>query len=144
MEKKDFVLGVLASSNGAVHTPVQVQKLFFMVDKKISTAIGGPYFNFIPYDYGPFDIEIYNVLKQLREEGDAETLYSFSGFRHYKLTAQGQKKGEDILKTWDKKVSDYIAELSKWVRSLSFAELVSAIYKSYPEMKANSVFRSTE
>ena len=34
-----------------------------------------------------------------------------------------------------------IEQVSKFVRSLSFEQLVSAIYKAYPRMKANSVFR---
>jgi hypothetical protein len=31
--------------------------------------------------------------------------------------------------------------LSEFVRKLSFSELVSAIYKEYPEMKKYSIFR---
>ncbi|MBU1999320.1 MAG: hypothetical protein KKE64_07500 [Candidatus Omnitrophica bacterium] len=143
MDRKEIVLAALAASNGAEHTPVQVQKLFFVVDREISQLVGGPFFNFVAYDYGPFDSDVYNVLRQLGEDGNAETLYYRpSGFRRYKLTAQGQEKGTSILQGLDKKASEYIVALSGWIRKLSFAELVSAIYKAYPEMKANSVFRS--
>jgi uncharacterized phage-associated protein len=143
MEKKEFVLAALAVSVGAEHTPVQVQKLFFVIDREIPQLVGGPFFNFIAYDYGPFDSDVYNVLRQLEEDGDVQTLYCCpSGFRHYKLTAQGQDKGVSILQRLDKKASEYITALSDKIRKLSFAELVSAIYKAYPEMKANSVFRS--
>ena len=144
LENKDFVLGVLAGSNGAEHTPVQVQKLFFIIDREISKSIGGPYFNFTAYDYGPFDSKVYDELKKLEQDGDVETSHYSSGLRRYKFTIQGQEKGTTVLKSWGKKVSDYIIALSNWVRSLSFAELVSAIYKAYPEMKVNSVFRGTE
>lgn len=144
MEKKDFVLGVLAASNEAEHTPVQVQKLFFIIDKEISKSMGGPYFNFTAYDYGPFDSQVYFELKKLEEEGDVEILQGVSGLRRYRLTVQGQGKGMNLLKSWDRKIADYIIALSGWVRSLTFTELVSAIYKTYPEMKANSVFRSAE
>jgi len=143
MEKKEFVLAAFAASGGAEHTPVQVQKLFFVIDREIPQLVGGPFFNFVAYDYGPFDCDVYNVLKQLEEDGDAQILYCCpSGFRRYKLTAQGQQKGEGLLGTLDKKASEYIMALSDKIRKLSFAELVSAIYKAYPEMKANSVFRS--
>ena len=143
MDKKEFVLAALAASSGAEYTPVQVQKLFFVVDREISQVVGGPFFNFIAYDYGPFDSDVYNVLRQLEEDGNVQTLYySPSGFRRYKLTAQGQVKGVGIFQGLDKKVSDYITTLSDKIRKLSFAELVSAIYQAYPEMKANSVFRS--
>lgn len=143
MDRKEFVLAALAASNGAEHTPVQVQKLFFVVDREIPQLVGGPFFNFVAYDYGPFDSDVYSVLRQLEEDGDSETLNCRpSGFRRYKLTAQGQEKGMGILQGLDKKASDYIVALSDWIRKLSFVELVSAIYKAYPEMKANSVFRS--
>lgn len=141
MEKKDFVLAILSSVKGAEYTPVQVQKLFFIIDKKVSTLVGGPYFNFTPYHYGPFDSEVYDILRQLEEDKDAETLCSTSNVRRYKLTVQGQEKGEIAINTLDKEASDYIKNLSNWIRNLSFAELVSSVYKAFPDMKVNSVFR---
>jgi hypothetical protein len=41
----------------------------------------------------------------------------------------------------DKKAIAYIRQASEFVRSLSFTQLVSAIYKAYPEMRENSVFQ---
>jgi hypothetical protein len=41
----------------------------------------------------------------------------------------------------DEQARDYIDRESIFVRSLSFPELVAAIYKAYPEMRANSVFQ---
>lgn len=35
----------------------------------------------------------------------------------------------------------YIGKVSTFVRTRSFNDLVSAIYKAFPEMKANSIFR---
>ena len=35
----------------------------------------------------------------------------------------------------------FLTRLGTWVRSLGFKELVSAIYREFPEMRANSVFR---
>jgi hypothetical protein len=35
----------------------------------------------------------------------------------------------------------YIQDVNALVRKLSFAELVASIYKAFPEMKVNSVFR---
>jgi len=140
MDRNDFVLAVFATSDGAIHTPVQVQKLFFLIDKKTSEEVGGPYFDFSPYDYGPFDIEVYNEISRLSLKEDMEIVTN-QRFKKYKLTTQGQKKGEEILNSLDEITVEYIKKLSEFVRSLSFAELVSTIYKAYPEMKVNSVFR---
>lgn len=143
MEKKEILLAALATAEGAIHTPVQIQKLLFLIDKKIPTLIGGPYFNFSPYAYGPFDVEIYNLLEELAQEQNVEIISNPNlRWSKYRLTIKGQKKGEEILNTLDKKAADYIKELSSFVRSLSFAELVAAIYNEYPEMKENSVFES--
>ena len=49
-------------------------------------------------------------------------------------------KAAELSAGIDEPVMSYIKEVSKFVRALSFADLVSAIYKAYPEMKANSVF----
>ena len=141
MEKKEIILAVLATAEGAVHTPVQIQKLLFLIDKKIPNFINGPYFTFIPYSYGPFDAEIYNLLEELAQEENVEIISAPNlRWAKYRLTINGQKKGEKTLNTLDKKVVEYIIMLSSFVRSLSFAELVSTIYKEFPEMKKNSIF----
>ena len=40
----------------------------------------------------------------------------------------------------DDNVRDYMGEVVSYVRDRSFSELVSAIYREYPEMQENSVF----
>jgi len=142
MDKKEIVLVALSASNGALHTPVQIQKLLFLIDKKVDGLPGAPYFNFTAYDYGPFDKEIYSVLGQLGADGDVEILQNpVSRLSQYRLSSQGQTKGQELLEALDQEKAGYIKELSQYVRSLSFAELVSAIYREFPEMKVNSVFR---
>lgn len=142
MEKKEIVLAALAASDGAFHTPVQIQKLLFLIQNKIPHLPDSPYFNFIAYDYGPFDKEIYSVLGELNAEGDVEIVQNFSlRVSQYKLSCQGQAKGQEVIASLEPAAANYIRELSKFVRSLSFAELVSAIYREFPDMKANSIFK---
>ena len=144
MDRNELTLAVLAASGGGAHTPVQVQKLFFLIDRKMADSLGGPFFNFVPYDYGPFDKDVYRAIEELAESGDAEiTKNPDTKLNEYRLTVGGQKKGEKILYSLDAGNIGFIKELSEFVRSLSFAELVAAIYKAYPEMKANSVFKET-
>jgi uncharacterized protein len=142
MQKQELVLAALAASNGAAHTPVQVQKLFFLLDRKIPSLVGGPHFNFNPDDYGPFDSDVYSVLESLERVGDVE-IERVADLRKkmYRATPIGQEKGEALLSRLAPDVRDYIEKLSGWVRKLSFAQLVTAIYAEYPDMKANSIFR---
>jgi hypothetical protein len=53
----------------------------------------------------------------------------------------GQESGLALLNDLPPNTKNYIIQLSEFVRSLSFSALVSAIYKAYPAMRANSVFQ---
>jgi hypothetical protein len=139
MNKKEVLL--LALSGGHRFSPVQVQKLFFLIDKNVGAQIGGPFFNFSPYDYGPFDKAVYNELSSLKDTGLIEVYdNSHPSQRCYLLSKAGEVEAEDVLKRQQPQVVDYILSLSRFVRSLSFKDLVSAIYKAYPDMKINSIF----
>lgn len=136
-----MILAAMASSKKTDYTPVQIQKLLFLLDKKIPD-LGSPHFNFMPYDYGPFSVEIYQLLEDFDNTGEVNILRSVtSGIKKFRLTLAGQQAGEKLLVSLDPKTRDYMAKLSDFVKSLSFAELVSTIYNEYPEMKKHSVFR---
>jgi len=142
MNRNDFVLAVFASSNNAIYSPVQIQKLFFLIEKKIPEISENNYFNFTPYNYGPFDPNIYDVISELISTEDLEMIIDInSKIIKYNTTKKGQIRGEHILHSLGEKVADKIRILSEFVRKLSFSELVSAIYKEYPDMKKYSIFR---
>ena len=58
-----------------------------------------------------------------------------------RLTEDGQKRAKTDFQKLPDRYQRYVSEVAEYVRRLSFAQLVSAIYKQYPEMKENSVFR---
>lgn len=140
MEKKKLVLAALAAANGDAHTPVQVQKLFFLIDREIADLVGGPHFDFTPYDYGPFDRKVYEALEILTTQGLVETIPEKT-WKSFRLSPEGQRFGSEILSSLTKEAQDFIVKASEFVRSLTFQQLVAAIYKAYPEMRANSVFQ---
>ncbi|MBX9579140.1 MAG: hypothetical protein K2X87_02440 [Gemmataceae bacterium] len=142
MTRRDYVLAVLAASNGAALTPVQVQKLFFLLDRKAPHLTGGPHFQFEAFDYGPFDKGIYSELRTLATMGYAEIESPpNTPVRRYRATEAGVRHGRQVLDGLPAGAAGYNRDLSAWVRGQSFASLVSAIYNEYPDMKANSVFR---
>lgn len=143
MDRKGIVLAGLSTGNCGLFTPVQVQKLFFLIDKNLSGRInnGQTFFNFEPYNYGPFDKNVYVTLEDLAGDGYVETVTQES-WTSYRLTQKGQEEGERILSGLSPEEKGYIKEVSDFVRRLSFSQLVSAIYKAYPEMKVNSAFQS--
>lgn len=140
MTKREIILAALATAKGSRHTPVQVQKLLFLIDKEIPVPVNGPHFNFQPYNYGPFDKAVYDELIALASEGCVEIIPE-NTWLSYRLTQTGQEEGDKLLGSLQADARDYIDKASQFVRSLSFSQLVSAIYKAYPEMQVNSVFR---
>ena len=141
MTREELMLAAMSPAGTGPFSPVQVQKLFFLLDRNISAQTKGPHFRFEPYDYGPFDKEVYWELENLKDGGQVEIAESTEhGPRTYRLTNDGLNKGEEILGELTEPVQQYIRKVVKVVRSLSFSQLVSAIYQAYPEMKKNSVF----
>jgi uncharacterized protein len=141
MNRSDLTLAALAAGGeNATYSPVQVQKLFFLIDREATHLVGGPYFNFVPYDYGPFDKSVYDELTSLAAS-DLARVENTGRYRVYSLSQRGYGEGLDRLSRLSNATQTYIKGLAGWVRGLSFEQLVAAIYNRYPEMKANSVFR---
>ena len=141
MKRPEFVLAVMAAGDSQF-SPVQIQKMFFLLDRNVSKKVGGRKFKFRPYDYGPFDMAVYQEVDALKAHGLA-TVDGDGSDRKYGLTREGREQGQVALEKLPEGVQVYAREVADWVRSLSFSELVSAIYRDYPDMKINSVFRES-
>ena len=141
MQRTELVVAALAASGARkAFTPVQVQKLFFLLDREAPHLFSGPHFDFQPYDYGPFDRAVYIELDNLSATGMVQ-IENSGRVRRYCLTNGGMKLGEDVLLTMSNASRDYLQKLSEWIAALSFQQLVSAVYLRHPDMKVNSVFQ---
>lgn len=141
--RQELVLAALAAGQSTSElSPVQAQKLFFLLDKNVAGALGGEQYSFKPYDYGPFDSAVYSDLDwlSLPQEACVEVVRN-GNYRTYRLTDQGRARGLERLNGLDAETRDYFGRAKDWVKSLSFQALVRAIYQAYPEMRANSIFR---
>lgn len=141
MQRDELILAAMAPGGGYRYSPVQMQKLLFLIDRQIPERVGGPYFRFEPYHYGPFDRDVYNELDLLAERGLVAIEYNASP-RTFALTAEGGAWGDAALSGLPPNARDFIVRASNFVRAQSFSSLVSAIYKAFPDMRANSVFQS--
>ena len=131
----------MSPAKGERHSPVQIQKLLFLLDQEIPDLIGGRHFKFKPYHYGPFDRAVYSVLGELAKEGKIHISVLSGDYHNYSLTPSGLEEGEGIFKELSEIAQDYIQRCSEFVRSHDFPNLVAAIYKAYPQMRRNSVFQ---
>jgi len=119
-------------------TPAQLQKALFLLGKK--GKVGGSFYNFRPYNFGPFSAEIYQDAELLEAEGLVRIDRKEPGrpWALYAATADGIAAADSIKV--DGKTRDYLQRLVEWARSLSFQQLVSAVYREFPEQRVNSVF----
>ena len=141
MTRQEFVLMAMAAGHGDAHNSVQVQKLFFLIERKVPQAVGGPYFTFVPDAYGPLDLEVYAELSALSAKGLVSIYEARDTVRVYCLTSAGRTVGEAMLAKLEPETAEYLRTLSAWVRRQRFEELVSAVYYAYPEMRVNGVFQ---
>ncbi len=137
----ELVMVAMSPAGTGPFTPVQIQKLVFLIEDRLGKPLGGQNFHFQPYDYGPFDKAVYYALESLSEASYVDISWDSAGLRRYSLTEAGEKQAKALTKKIvNKDIATGIRKLCDWVRSQTFSGLVSAIYKAYPPMKANSVF----
>ena len=109
-----------------------------MIDREIAHRIGGPFFNFQPYHYGPFDVAVYQHLEEL--EASKHVAVDDSGrYGCYFLTESGYERGVAILGRLEEVVATYSGRVARWVRFMPYRRMLAAIYRRYPETAVNSV-----
>src|SRR5437764_13543901 len=113
-----MALAALAPAGGAPHSPVQVQKLLFLIDRNLSSLLGGPSFDFQPYHYGPFDREVYATLEDLAKQGLVEiTQGQGNKWPDYRLTAAGQSRAARIVDGLEERALRDVQRAAAFVRS---------------------------
>ncbi len=139
--RRDIVAAALAAAGpGASFDPIRAQKLMFLIDREVSDRIGGPFFHFKPYHYGPFDRAIYDVIGRLVEAGTVRVDNS-GPYNRYQLTESGHRRGEATLASLPASVADYMRRAARWICLMPYRRMLAAIYREYPEMAVNSVVR---
>ena len=141
MDRNSLLLLIIgyAGENGL--SPVQLQKCLFLLGKEFEGKIEN-FYNFKPYNYGPFDRLVYIEAEEFADKG----LVKFERvdgkqWVKYRVAEKGLPEFEKNKESVEKKMNNYLAKLVPWVQSLSFRQLVSVIYKHYPEYQVNSLLK---
>lgn len=141
MKRADVLLAALAAAERKYFYPVHLQKTLFLVDYKLPQLFHQRY-AFQPYDYGPFDKDVYADADALQHAGLVAIVQEPGEYyRTYCATAKGLEVGEHLLAAMPPQSAVLVRQIANIVTRLGFKELVTAIYKSFPEMKVNSVFK---
>jgi hypothetical protein len=143
LSRDEIVLIVLALAKGESFTPVQIQKSLFLASDKVASAFRhDSRYDFQPYDYGPFDRQVYSDVEVLERMGLAQVNQQpGSRWRTYSASPRGVAQGHLLAERLTGEQRQILDTIVKLVRSLSFNDLVSAIYRAYPNMRERSVFR---
>jgi len=141
MERKNWTLLVINAAGFNGLSPVQLQKSLFLISKNLSSIVGSSFYNFEPYDYGPFDANVYADARLLVQEGLVRmNRVSGQNWVYYTITPEGAEAARRVESTISPEAAEYVHKVVAWVRQLSFVDLITAIYRAYPEYQVNSVF----
>jgi uncharacterized protein len=143
LSRHEVALVILSLANGEPFTPVQIQKALFLASDKARDAFRpDSHYNFQPYDYGPFDWQVYADVEMLERHGLAQIGLNPDGrWKTYAATGSGIAAAQRFSERLTPNQIEMLRRIVRLVRSLSFTELVSSIYRGYPEMQVRSVFR---
>ena len=143
MKRSDWNLLILAAAGQRGLTPVQFQKTLFLLGKHFQQEVEAeePFYDFQPYNYGVFDADVYCDAEKMQPAGLTKVQDSGSGYKQYYAAPAGMERAHQLSAALPGRVTENVNELVKWAQSLSFSQLVQAVYTSYPETKANSIFK---
>lgn len=96
-------------------------------------------FDFVAYDYGPFDSSVYRSRDDLIRRGLLGA--SRPGrYDRYWVTDAGEQRIAQLKQTVSKEVVDFLHQVGAYVTSRSFADLLQEIYATFPKFAERSVF----
>lgn len=141
--RQKSLLAFLGADGGGALDPVRIMKGMFVFCQE-APAVWFPKnqrYRFKPYHYGPFAQDVYIDLEKLAQQ----ELLQFEdvpgrSWQCYSLTP----KGELALSTFEKHlggdVITYLKNIREWMSALSFQQLLSSVYKKYPEFAKATIF----
>ena len=139
--RKAWPLMALACAPNNVLSPVQMQKVLFLVGEQAKDQVGDGFYRFIPHNYGPFSVDVCRDIEALGKEGETARIPSHSpSWSSYGITDSGLEKGEEYVRSLAPDVADYLKEVVDWVVKQDFPDLLRAIYAAYPGTAVNSIF----
>lgn len=122
--------------------PIQIQKAIFLIEKEcIENKNFAKTFNFVPYNYGPFDKDIYNDLQTLIQKNFVASEWN-GNIKQYKTTEDTAlfDYSNELVTHYGETFIDNVKNITDFVSNLSFDELLNWLYNKYPEMAEKTVY----
>lgn len=142
MIPSDWVLLAVSFAGDRGLSPVQLQKVLFLLAQEVPNDVGDDFYRFGPYNYGPFCKRVYQDAEHLSEQG-LIVMQEVQGqrWKRFTISGAGAERARELLIESKNRPTEYLRRVVEWASKLSFAELVRAIYQRYPAYRENSVFQ---
>ena len=142
MTPQDWLLLALRFAKAKGLSPIQLQKALFLLGRELPNLVGGGYYHFEPYNYGPFNKGVFEDANVLAKD-DLISILAPTDTRpkQYTLSLLGIVRTDKIKEDMPARGVQYLENVIGWVQSLPIQDLIRSIYRKYPEFKANSVFQ---
>jgi uncharacterized protein YwgA len=139
--RQDWLLMALCAAQDGRLTPIQTQKTLFIMKMEACHQVGHDFYEFVPYNYGPFNNKIYDDVQSLHSEGSVIVEYvPGRRWQEYCATQQGRDRAQSLRQSSPAETVNFLDRVVSWVKGQSFSDLLRAVYAKYPEYAKNSVF----
>ena len=130
--------------NSEIKGKLLFTKEFFVFVKEIMPQLDS-FFDFIPYDYGPFSFPLVSLLDSLTRDKVicVSTVQLQSGVRYdYKLTPEGIEIAKGIYESiTDLNLKQRLEKLRSDATKMGYFPVLSYVYSKYPEYTTASKIR---
>lgn len=141
MTRRDWNLLAIAAAEGRPLTPAQLQKSLFLFENAYPQEMQPVGYGFQPYHYGPFASGVYDDAESHATCGLVHIERTSWGWSQYSATPTGLIEARRLEGMAPVEPLSYLRAVVTWARSLSFEQLVRAIYDKFPAYREKSVFR---
>ena len=134
--RERVLIAIVAAAGDTGLDRGQLQKSVFLVGQEFDEKLPSDFYQFAPYMYGPFTQDVYSDVERLSDGRMVETLTGKRGRVAYRLAPDASAG----LGSLPDDLEAGVGRIVEWVKSMTFNELVRAIYYLYPEQQRASVF----
>ncbi len=138
---EEWVLAFVLAGNPSNPNDVEIRgkllfiKEFFVFVKEIKLDLD-TFFNFIPFDYGPFSFQLASILDHLIKSGliSVSEAQVKTGKRYdYKLTPLGAERSRGIYEAIDPNIRSRLEKLRSDATKMGYFSVLRYVYSRYPE-----------
>lgn len=145
--RQRLLLELLSTSDGETLDPIRIMKAEFLLSMEAPNSLLSDQdkYQFEPYNYGPYSVDVYRDLDRLGLFGFlSSSRVPGRNWNRYAASEMGRREAQKLRGDISPKLLDFIGELRNFVIGNSFESLLRSVYSKYPDYAAKSVFRGME